>query len=283
MQIQRISVSGYHLQSTASKDSYIQYTLLVRGKTPSLHMSAYYDSDACLFTDWPTFIVHSRFSHLSELHKALQTHHRSLHLPEFPPKRWLGNKHDAFLQERMSLLNGYFEHLLEMPQLQTSPLLCDFFRPEKEVNIAVVGCEGVGKLRLLEGFFNYSPRNLHSELPAIEHRKTSHIDPSEFPFPLDIIIRKRLIRVLCIDLVQLSECLPAPNLDKYQGLIFTYSNSVQASYVLVKRLRSDCPAPSVVVGLDHNGDVNFASYSAESVADAYEVFEELLFSLLSDA
>lgn len=282
MQIQRVAVTDYRLRS-ASKDSYVQYTLLVHGKTPNLHPSAYYDSDACLYTDCPVFTVFSRFSHLSELHKALQTHHRSLRLPEFPPKRWLGNRQEAFLQERMRLLSAYFELLLEYPQLQTSPLLCDFCRPEKELNIAVVGCEGVGKVRLLDGFMHYSRKNLHSDLPRIEHRKASNIDPAEYSFPLDIIIRKRLLRLLCIDLVQLSSSLPIPPLDKYQGLIFTYSHSIQASYLLVKQVRTECPAPSVVVGLDHNGDPGFASYSAESVGDAYEVFEELLVSLISDA
>jgi hypothetical protein len=283
MQIQRIVVADYCLRSSASKDSYVQYILLVHGKTPNLHPSAYYDPDSCLFTDCPVFTIYSRFSQLSELHKALQTHHRSLRLPEFPPKRWLGNRHEAFLQERKQLLSAYFELLLELPHIQTSPLLCDFCRPEKELNIAVVGCEGVGKVRLLDGFMNYSRKSLHSDLPTIGHRKASRIDPADYSFPLDIIIRKRLLRILSIDLVQISDSLPAPSLDRYHGLIFTYSHSVQSSYLLVKRVRPECPAPSVVVGLDHNGDPGFASYSAESVGDAYEVFEELLVSLISDA
>ena len=286
MQVQRITAADYRMipRGDSGSDSYVQFTLVVHGKTTYLHTSAYYDPDACLFTEWPAFTVHSRFSQLNHLHRELVGFHRGVALPEFPPKRWLGNKQDSFLRERMRLLTNYFAQLLEIPQLQTSPLLQDFCRPVCELNLAIAGCPEVGKMRLLEGFLYYSPKTYHNTLPTLEQRKASQTSGGMLPFPMDMIVQKRLVRILSVDVVQLGEGSGGEELEKmYEGVVFTYSNGVPESYTLVKRARATCNSSSVVVGLDLAGDPGLASYSAECIGDAFEVFEHLLNDIVSNA
>jgi len=271
MQVQSISVAEYR------KTAFVQYTLLIRARTTCQHASAFYDPDACLIIEWPLFLLYSRFSELRQLHRCLLTYHKGVTLPTFPPKRWLGNKHDSFLRDRVQLLTTYFCQLLDLPQMQLSPVLQDFCRPVREVRLGVAGLPKVGKVRLIEAFFKYSPRDYHADLPSFLQRKQSQLDGSDLPFPLDLIVRKRLIRILSIEIVQLADTTEPESLDTtYQGLIFTYSNEVPESFVKAREVRAACAVPSVLVGLDHAGDPGFASYSAECVGDAYEVFEQLL-------
>ena len=271
MQVQSITVADFR------KTTYVQYTLLVRARTSYMHASAFYDPDACLIIDWPLFTLYSRFSELRQLHRCLQTFHKGMPLPAFPPKRWLGNKHDSFLRDRVQLLTTYFAQLLDVPQVQLSPVLQDFCRPVKEVKLGVAGLAQVGKVRLVEGFFSYSPRSYHTDLPSFLQRKESELDGSDLPFPLDMIVSKRLLRILSIEIVQLDENTQPSSLEStYQGIIFTYSNALADSFEKAREVRAACGVPSVLVGLDHAGDPGFASYSAECVGDAYEVFEQLL-------
>lgn len=271
MQVQGITVADYR------KTSYVKYTLLVRARTTYMHSSAFYDPDACLMNDWPLFALYSRFSELRQLHHCLQTQHKTLTLPAFPPKRWLGNRNDSFLQARVQMLTTYFAQLLEIPQVQVSPILLDFCRPVMELMIGIAGIPQVGKLRLVEGFFTYSPSSYHTDLPSFLNRKESQIDGSKYHFPIDVVIRKRLLRLISIDIIQLDESTEPEVLEStYQGIIFAYSNELPDSFERVREMRAACKVPSVLVGLDHAGDPGFASYSAECVGDAYEVFEQLL-------
>ena len=47
-------------------------------------------------------------------------------MPVFPPKKWFGNKKDAFVKERQRNLNNYFERLLRVAGLAESEVFKTF-------------------------------------------------------------------------------------------------------------------------------------------------------------
>jgi hypothetical protein len=52
-----------------------------------------------------------RYSELKSFHDTIKKAVGSVTLPNFPPKKWFGNKKSTFVEQRRRNLNDYFERL----------------------------------------------------------------------------------------------------------------------------------------------------------------------------
>ena len=49
-------------------------------------------------------------------------------MPHFPPKKFIGNKSEDFLKQRMNLLQTFFTNFLRHPEVVKSPNVLIYFR-----------------------------------------------------------------------------------------------------------------------------------------------------------
>jgi len=71
-----------------------------------------------------SWILKYRFSEILVFHQNLrQSLGSKPELPEFPPKKWLGNKSKSFVSERRIALQIYFNRLLEIDEVWNQALI----------------------------------------------------------------------------------------------------------------------------------------------------------------
>jgi hypothetical protein len=87
--------------NSSVKGDFVEYTILIN------------DSNNEAWT------ITARYSQLRNLHKNLQEKvPANVILPEFPPKKWLGNTAPSFISQRLKALENYFNNILANEQLR---------------------------------------------------------------------------------------------------------------------------------------------------------------------
>ena len=251
-----------------SEAGYVEYTLSVQGQTPCMHLTVSWDRE----TD---FYVNSRFSQLAEVHRELEVEYSGL--PPFPPKKWLRNKTEEFIEQRQEQLNGYFEVLLEREELRSSAVWTTVFAPRKTLGIAVVGTPGIGKMRVVEGFLNCcQDTRLQPLTSLVENGRASELGQV---CPIDLVVHKTLVRLRALTMLQYtSEAhLSAMRLlSGFDGVVIVHSQAKPDSHDSVSLLSTHLIQPSVLVGLDCISGVEGAGVSLHTVEDCYKAFYQLM-------
>lgn len=266
-----ISVTSYRLKV---RPRCIQYGLTVRGLTPYLHPMCLYDSDSCLSREVAVFTHWKRFSAIVQLHKALKAELAQVQLPSLP-RHWLPVRSQTAVQGRQRKLNGYFSALMEIEKAKHSLALSVFFQPVFRLTLRVVGTPGIGKMRIVEAFFNIKH---HKESDGLPHLQTgqfmeSGIYPDRSDLPVDLVVDQALVRISLIEVVALAQDLEFEDTD---GIIFAFSEEVPASLEAVRRKRREIEVDSAVMALDEGPNLSQGQFSATSLSDVYSVFEYLV-------
>ena len=251
---------------------------MVQGESVFMHQMAFLDLETCLPQKPPCFCISSRFSELSCFHKQLEDLHPRVALPQFPPKKWLGSKSSSFLAERMTQLNDYFSSLLETEEVCNSRMWEVVFAPKKSYRIAVVGCPGIGKIRLVEGFLNCTAETRLEALGAL----TTDTRGSEIGqvCPIDLLVRQSLVRLKTLTILQYtksSDLSAMRLLSGYDGVVLTYLEQRPETYEAVVELKTRLAQKTVLVSLDE-GQGSAGEY-VRTTEDAYLVFHHLLESM----
>jgi PX domain len=84
----------------------------------------------------------TRYKELENLNKKLREI-KGLNIPEFPPKKWFGNKDKAFLTQRMKKLETYFYGVFQNPGVYELPFVMSFFenRSKTSNSASMVGAQ----------------------------------------------------------------------------------------------------------------------------------------------
>lgn len=280
MYVKAISVGEYRVQSCEENGSYVQYCLLVQGATPYLHPTAFYDPDSCLVSESPAFRLWTRFRSIKSLHKNLLALFPE-GLPELPINKWMWLRGIKGADSRKRQLQSYFTKLLEIEPVRLSEPLAHFCGPQFYLNLCVVGCPSVGKMRLVEDFYKVSFATLQNQITPVSEGNSDegHKYPDRANFPVDLIVDRVLIRiqsieVRTIDMSKLEELIAS--LEVKDGLIFTYTETRPETLEPVRILRHMLSCESVIVGLDCGEEGGRSSYSVTTHQDIITVFEHLL-------
>ena len=235
-----------------------------------------YDSDACLARDEAVFTHWKRFSAIVRLHKALQAEVNKEQLPRLP-SHWFPVRSPSGLQTRQHQLSLYFSSLLEIAKVKHSYALACFFQPSLHLSIKVAGVPGIGKMRLLEGFFNVKHQSEGDVLPRLRslHLRDSGVYPDRADLPVDLVVDQTLVRISLIEVVTLWED-SDPKFEDTDGIIFAFSEEIPSSLSPVRENRLKTNIDSAVVALDENPNASQGQFSATSLSDVYTVFEYLV-------
>ena len=280
MYVSAISVSEYRVVPCEAKGSYVQYCLQVHGATPFLHRLAFYDPDSCLVSESPVFHLWTRFSFIKALHRDLQAACLP-DLPELPYNKWIWVRGAKAAENRKRQLQVYFSKLLEDETVRFSEPLVQFCGPRLYLNLCVVGCLGVGKMRLVEDFYKVSHSTLQTQIALWGEGDSNedHKYPERANFPVDVIVDQTLIRIQSIEVRSIDmskvEALIA-SLEVKDGLIFAYTEKRPETLEPLRMLRRMLSCESIIVALDSEAGDSRSSYSVSSHQDLIIVFEHLL-------
>jgi len=266
-----ISVTSYRLKA---RPRCIQYGITVRGLTPYLHPMCLYDSDSHLSRDVAVFTHWKRFSAIVQLHKALQTELTQTPLPRLP-RHWLPVRSQAGFQARQRKLNEYFAALMEVEKAKHSIALSAFFQPILRLTLRVAGTPGIGKMRIVEAFFNVKHHKEGDGLPQLQTGQfmESGVYPDRADLPVDLVVDQALVRINLIEVVGLAQDVDFEDTD---GIIFAFSEVVPASLEAVRQKRREIDVDSAVMALDEGPNLSQGQFSATSMSDVYTVFEYLV-------
>lgn len=271
MYISDISVTSYRIQT---RSRCVQYGITVHGLTPYLHPMCLYDSDSCLSRDVASFTQWKRFSAVVQLHKALKAEITDLKLPALP-RHWLPVRSQAGIQARQRKLNVYFSAVLEIDKAKHSLALSSFFQPAIRLTLRVVGLPGIGKMRIVEAFFNIKHQKESDGLPKLQTGQfmESGVYPDRAELPVDLVVDQALVRISLIEVMSLTQDEELADTD---GIIFAFSEEVPASLAAVRKKRREIDVDSAVIALDEGPDISQGQFSASSLSDVYTVFEYLV-------
>mmetsp|Transcript_14237 Transcript_14237/g.26870 ORF Transcript_14237/g.26870 Transcript_14237/m.26870 type:complete len:297 (-) Transcript_14237:3816-4706(-) len=266
-----ISVGGYEIKQGLS--GYVVYKLSVVGSTNYLHPMAYFDRHACVPLEKPLYCFKARYSYLLRLHLSLVSEVRGKLLPSFPPKRWVRNRSDSVIRDRISHLNRYFASLLTLDYVRTSFTLNMAFRPQISLNYVVIGCPDVGKTSFVDGFVDLTPSQRHSRI-EMSPEKSQIFSVHR---PIDLVVDRVIVRIEGIELLSinpsdsLSSILPA--LSEYDGVILAYSavETQEPVQLISKHLKQ----PFTFVNLGCGDSYLLGSESADYNEEAYLIFDQL--------
>jgi len=280
MYVRRISVSEYRVLCCEEKGSYVQYCLAVHGATPYLNPTAFYDPDSCLVSESPVFSLWTRFRCLKKLHRDLQAACLE-DLPDLPANKWVWIRGAKAAEARKEQLQAYFSKLLERETVRLCEPLTQFCAPRLCVDLCVVGCMGVGKMRLVDDFYKVSPSTLQTQIVSWAESESDedHKYPERANFPVDMVVDRTLIRVQSIevrtiDLSRVEELLAS--LEIKDGLIFTYTEKRPETLEPLRMLRRMLHCESIIAALDCEAAPSRSSYSVATHQDILTVFEHLL-------
>jgi hypothetical protein len=272
-----VMVVGHKVNLKGSK--YVEYRLSVVGTTNYLHEMAFFDSTACVPLVKPVFNVWARYSWLLSVHKTLVLEVKGARLPEFPPKRWVRNKVEGVIRDRVTQLNSYFAELLSLKYVRISHTLSQAFGPKISLSFAVIGCPDVGKSSLVDGFMAASPRHRHRKI---------EIDPENSQIfsvhrPTDIVVDKALIRLKNIELISLRQDFNPDrtvlDLMRFDAVVLVYAG--KETQTPVQELASLLEQPYTVVNLGRGDSYLAGSATADHCDEAYNLFEQLTRRCLS--
>mmetsp|Transcript_6299 Transcript_6299/g.10924 ORF Transcript_6299/g.10924 Transcript_6299/m.10924 type:complete len:296 (-) Transcript_6299:216-1103(-) len=253
---------------------FVEYKLNVVGTTNYLHQMAYFDRNACVTLDKPVFMTTARYSALLEIHTNLLQECKGAPLPDFPPKRWVRNKAEGVIRDRIGQLNRYFSELLSHKYVRTSLALTRAFNPKVSLQIAVVGCPNIGKTAFLEGFVSATPSQRHSKI---------EVDPDQSQIfgvhrPIDLVVDKTLVRIKGIDLMSLKRDFDiqrvSSELARFDSVILAYAGA-DTQYP-VQQISKRLTQPFSLVNLGSGDSYIAGSESADYRDEAYNVFEQLI-------
>jgi hypothetical protein len=181
------------------------------------------------------------------------------------------------LQTRQHQLSLYFSSLLEIAKVKHSYALSCFLQPTLHLSIRIAGVPGIGKMRLLEGFFNARHHSEGDVLPRLRsiQSRDSGMYPDRADLPVDLVVDQTLVRISLIEVVALREDSDL-KFDDTDGIIFAFSEEIPSSLSPVRQKRLETNIDSAVVALDEGPNVSQGQFSATSLSDVYRVFEYLV-------
>ena len=191
-------------------EGFVQFVAEVTATTRFLHPLA--RRDPC-----PQFLISTRYADLLDVHTQLRSRFESLWMPEFPPKKFIGNKKPEFIEARIQLLNEYFSAVLEFPDVRTSEPVMKLVSPRHSLKFAVLGRKGLPMHEFVQCF---------TQLPAA-------IAGSLGGVTIDLLVKRRLYRVSTIDVIETDLITDERELLErvcgvYNGIVFCYVSGEQA-------------------------------------------------------
>ena len=191
-------------------EGYVQFIAEAAGTTRFLHRLTALDP-------LPQFQLTTRYADLLDVHTQIRTSFATLWMPEFPPKRLIGNKKPEFIESRIQLLNEYFATVLEYPDVRASEPVMRMISPRHTLKFAVVGRAGLPMHEFVQCF---------TRAPCIGDEGLS-------VFTIDLLVKKRLCRVSEIVVVE-ADAVSDPEgflkriCQQYDGILFCYVSGEQA-------------------------------------------------------
>ena len=273
MYISSICVTSYRLNP---RPRCVQYALTVRGLTPYLHPMCLYDADSCLTHDYAVFTHWKRFSEIARFHKALRSDLPDIRLPALP-RHWFPVRTQRGLQTRQRKLGLYFAALMEIERVKFSVTLMNFLQPGVKLRVKIAGEPGVGKMRLIEAFFNVKHYKEEEGVPGLYSGRfqESGCYPDRAEFPVDMVVEQTLVRITLIEVVSLTKDTD-PNFTNTDSIIFVFSSEMPSSLSLVRKKRREVDIDSAIVALDESPSLSQGQFSISSLSDVYIVFEYLV-------